>query len=165
MKIPLLIFLTLFYVSGCGTDHNQLKSENHSHDHSEHHAHHHEPPHGGTVFRLGDELYHLEWVKDTEAGIMRCYVLDGHMENFVRIQQKAFEVSIPQADSDLLIWIFNAVENRATGEKVGDTSEFHASLSELTDQNKFEGKLLKVHIRGQEFENIDIKFPEGNETH
>lgn len=137
----------------------------HTHHEAEHaHAgHHHDPPHGGTVFRLGDELYHLEWVKDEAAGVMRCFVLDGHMENFVRINQPAIEVEILNSDDSLTSWIFVAADNRATGESVGNTSEFHAPLEPLPDQNKFEGTITEVHIKGHLFERIPFQFPEGNE--
>ena len=164
VKIGLLLTVILVSVIGCGK-----KESNHQHaDHSQTHAahsHHHEPPHGGTVIRLGDELFHMEWVEDTEAGIMRCYIMDGHLEQFIRIKQESFDVLVKTMDSQEISWTFQSVENRATGETVGNTSEFHAQLSALPNQNTFEGTIQTVHILGQQFENITFKYPEGNETH
>jgi hypothetical protein len=63
----------------------------------------------------------------------------------------------------MLPWSFVAAENRATGETIGNTSEFQARLPELPNQNKFEGTIQEVHIQGNRFENIAFQFPEGNE--
>lgn len=163
-RIGALLAVILAVVTGCGKKESNHQHANKSHHHTSH-SHHHEPPHGGTVIRLGDELYHMEWVKDSEAGIMRCYIMDGHLEQFVRIAQETFEVLVRPTEGQQITWIFNAVENRATGEQVGSTSEFHAQLSELPDQNTFEGYIKNIHILEQRFENISFKFPEGNETH
>ena len=43
------------------------------------------PPHGGTPVVLGNEAYHLELVVDAASGTLQVYVLDGEMENFVRV--------------------------------------------------------------------------------
>ena len=161
-----LVLCTIVLVltwTACGpspdTDTQHIHNETgHSHE-----GHHHDPPHGGTVIRLGDELYHLEWVRDEAAGVMRCFILDGHMENFVRINQPAIEVEIQTPEDGLTSWTFVAAENRATGESVGNTSEFQAPLDELSDQNKFEGTIKEVHIQGNLFEKIPFQFPEGNE--
>ena len=163
--IPLLTVAVMCMI-GCGKSASNSPLAEHAHDHAAHaHGHHHEPPHGGTVIRLGDESFHMEWVKDPEAGIMRCFIMDGHLEKFIRITQASFEVSVHPADRPKLRWTFHAAGNRATGEQVGDTSEFHAKLSALPDKNTFEGNILAVHISGQKFENVSFKYPEGNETH
>jgi hypothetical protein len=151
--------------TGCG-DASDVAEHDHDHGEEANHAHaghHHDPPHGGTVIRLGDELYHLEWVRDEEAGLMRCYVLDGHMEQFIRIDQTEIIVLVNGPDGTMLPWSFVAAENRATGETIGNTSEFQARLPELPNQNKFEGTIPEVHIQGNRFENIAFQFPEGNE--
>ena len=163
-KIIPLVTVSVMCMIGCGESSSNPALAEHSHDHAAH-AHHHEPPHGGTVIRLGDESFHMEWVKDLEAGIMRCFIMDGHLEKFIRITQVSFDVSVHPADGPRLQWTFHAAENRATGEQVGDTSEFHAQLSALPNKNTFEGNILAVHISGQQFENVAFKYPEGNETH
>lgn len=165
-SISFQCLITLLCLSWVGCNQSS-DSADHSHDHegsnNDHAGHHHDPPHGGTVIRLGDELYHLEWVKDDAANLMRCYVLDGHLEQFIRIAQNEIMVSVTEPDGTHLPWTFIAAENRATGETVGDTSEFHAPLDQLPNQNKFEGTIKEVHIQGNRFENISVRFPEGNE--
>ena len=153
----------LLLIIGCGGQYEK-QQEGHISDEHSHQGHHHEPPHGGTVVRLGDELFHLELVKDSHAGLMRCYVMDGHLEHFIRIAQASIEVLVEQQDGKLLTWMFTAVENRATGETLGNSSEFQAPLAALKDQNKFVATIPAVHIQNQRFENISFSFPEGNES-
>ena len=128
VKLATLLAMIFLCVIGCGKKESHHPHADHSQTHTAH-SHHHEPPHGGTVIRLGDELFHMEWVKDTEAEIMRCYIMDGHLEQFIRIAQESFEVLIKPTNGQEVSWTFQAVENRAIGEKVGNTSEFHAQLS------------------------------------
>ncbi len=164
VKLAILLATIPLCISGCGKKESYHRHADHSQVQATH-SHHHEPPHGGTVIRLGDELFHMEWVEDTEAGIMRCYIMDGHLEQFTRIKQESFDVLVKTMDGQEISWTFQSVENRATGETVGNTSEFHAQLSALPNQNTFEGTIQTVHILGQQFENITFKYPEGNETH
>ena len=162
-KIIPLLTVAVMCMIGCGKSASNPTLAEHSHDHAAH-GHHHEPPHGGTVIRLGDESFHMEWVKDLEAWIMRCFIMDGHLEKFIRITQASFDVSVHPADGPKLQWTFHAAGNRATGEQVGDTSEFNAQLSALPDKNTFEGNILAVHVSGQQFDNVAFKYPEGNKT-
>ncbi|MBM3877718.1 MAG: hypothetical protein FJ386_13555 [Verrucomicrobia bacterium] len=57
------------------------------------HKHEHTPPHGGPPVVLGEEEYHLEFVRDAAAGKLQCYLMDGHMDKFVRIAAPAIEVT------------------------------------------------------------------------
>ncbi len=56
------------------------------------HRHEHHPPHGGTPVVLGDEAYHLELVRDPQAGTLQAFLLDGEMENFVRAAMPSIEI-------------------------------------------------------------------------
>jgi hypothetical protein len=117
------------------------------------HGHHHTAPHGGTLIRLGDEFAHIELVLD--SGKLTAYVLDGHAENAVRIEQKSLRISIDGVDVDLA-----GVENPLTGEKVGDTSEFTGQIKNVP---RFTGRIPSVTIKGQTFKDVSFTFPEGNE--
>src|SRR5512140_2435958 len=88
--------------------------------------HEHHAPHGGTPVALGDEAYHLEFVRDADAGKLTAYVLDGEMEEFIRVKAATLEVvaTIGGAKQPLT---FRAIANAATGETVGNTSQFEAS--------------------------------------
>ena len=78
------------------------------------------PPHGGNPVALGDD-YQIEWVLDAPAGKLQAYVLDGEMENFVRITLPSFDVTAKLPDGEEVLH-FVAVANTATGEKVGSTA-------------------------------------------
>src|SRR4051812_14177878 len=54
--------------------------------------HEHHPPHGGTPVVLGQELYHLELVREPAAGTLTAYVFDGELENFIRVKAPSLEI-------------------------------------------------------------------------
>jgi hypothetical protein len=89
------------------------------------HKHEHHPPHGGAPVELGEEEYHVEMVLDAPAGKLQAFVLDGELENFIRIAQPSLEVDAQISGHDEKL-IFQPVANSATGEKVGDTSLYEA---------------------------------------
>ena len=55
-------------------------------------GHIHVALHGGVLVEVGDHAYNLELVRDSDAGKLTVYVLDGHAENFVRIAVPSFEL-------------------------------------------------------------------------
>ena len=127
------------------------------------HKHEHKPPHGGTPVALGQEAYHIELVLDRPSGRLRAYVLDGEMENFVRLRMDSFEVIVLNGAKEERL-VFNAVPNNATGETVGDTALFEAQAAWLRTTPAFEGLLRKLTVRGSDYENITFTFPQGNDT-
>ena len=133
------------------------------HSSSAPHGHHHDPPHGGSLIQLGNEQYHLELVLDQDLTLMRCYVLDGHVEHFIRLAQEEIhcETTLPSGLKTNLV--FQAIASRSTGETVGDTAEFQADLAPLNGENTFEGIIQEVHIRSSSFTKIPFSFPGGNE--
>ena len=82
------------------------------------HKHEHHPPHHGTPVVLGDEEYHIELVRDAAAGKLSAFVLDGELENFIRIQPESFAVTAKISGRDETLTL-KAVANSATGEKIG----------------------------------------------
>jgi len=127
------------------------------------HKHEHHPPHGGTPVVLGNEEHHLEFVLDNQTGIMDAYVLDGEMENFVRIAAESFEVTAKLPDRQEVL-TFKAVASNATGETVGDTSMFEARADWLKRTNSFDGVLKQLTVQGTSYTNVAFNFPEGNDT-
>jgi hypothetical protein len=125
--------------------------------------HEHKPPHGGTPVVLGHEEYHVELVLDAAAGAMEAYVLDGEMEEFVRVPTASFEVTarLPGGEQTL---VFNAVSNRATGETVGDTSFFTAQAGWLKTAKNFDALLKELKVKGNVYQNVAFNFPKGNDT-
>ena len=111
---------------------------------------------------LGEEEYHVELVLDKAAGAIEAYVMDGELENFVRIAAESFEVTarLPAKPEAL---VFKAVPNTATGEKVGDTSQFEAQADWLKQEPTFDAVLKQITVRGKTYENVAFNFPKGND--
>jgi hypothetical protein len=127
------------------------------------HKHEHHPPHGGTPVVLGEEVYHIELVRDPEAGTLQAYVLDGEMENFIRSGVPSIEIDAMGADAPRTL-VLAAVANPATGETVGDTSLFQAQADWLKATPEFDGVLRSITIRGTTFTDVKFNFPKGNDT-
>jgi hypothetical protein len=143
--------LALVLLAGCGES---------KHGDS-HHGHQHTPPHGGTPVVLGNEEYHLELVLDPASGKLQAYVLDGHMDKFIRLTNESFTVTAKLVGKPETL-VFRAVANPATGEKVGDTSQFEAQAGWLKSASAFAGELDALTIRRKRFEKVPFTFPKGN---
>jgi hypothetical protein len=125
--------------------------------------HEHTPPHGGTVVVLGDELYHLELVHEPTAGRLIAYVLDGHLENFVRVAAAGFEVTA-KVGTESRPMEFTARANTETGERVGDTAQFESQADWLKGRAEFDAVLKSLTIRGKDFKDVAFNFPRGNDN-
>lgn len=141
---------TTLAVAGCGD----------SQDHTEHKSgeHQHEAKYGGTLVEIGHHEFNLEFVRDTATGTLNAYVLDGHVVNFVRIPLESFEVIAKSGDRTEKL-TFKPVANQATGEIVGNTSQFQAQADWLKTADGFEGVLKEIAIRGNSYTFVAFKFP------
>ena len=120
--------------------------------------HEHKPPHHGTPVVLGKEEYHLELVLDAPAGRLQAYILDGELENFVRVPAESFAVSAMLPGKEEVL-TFKAIGNNATGEKVGDTALFEAQADRLKTNTAFDAVLRQLTVRGTAYENVTFNFP------
>jgi len=145
-------------LAGCGDSHHE------HHAGEKPHKHEHTPPHGGTPVVLGKEQYHLEFVLEATSGLMQLYVLDGHMENYVRLTNTTLAVSA-QVGGQSQALSFIAAATPASGETVGDTSLFEARAEWLKTTTNFDATIKVLTIRGARFENVTFNFPKGNEPH
>jgi hypothetical protein len=124
--------------------------------------HEHKAPHGGTAVVLGHESYHVELVRDADAGKLTAYVLDGEMENFIRVKTPSFEV-VASGGAEKRVLTFRAIANSATGETVGDTSQFEAQADWLKTEKTFDATLTALEIKGTPFTAVAFNFPKGND--
>lgn len=161
MKSCLLSAIAVFFcavVAGCAK-----KDAPAGHDHAAAPAkHEHHAPHDGTAIVLGKEEYHLELVLDAAAGKLTAYVLDGELENFIRVKAPAFEV-VATVGAEKKTLTFQAVANPATGETVGDTSQFEAQANWLKTTKTFDAELAALKIRNATFLHVAFNFPKGND--
>ena len=112
---------------------------------------------------MGEEEYHVELVLDASAGKLQAFILDGELENFVRIPEASFEITarLPGREEVLTL---KAVANRATGETVGDTALFEAQADWLKTTPAFDAVIKELTVRGNKYQNIVFNFPKGNDT-
>lgn len=156
---PKLAALAL--LAGCSVENDPSADSSHNnHAKSSDQKHRHLPPHGGAPVVLGEELYHLEFVLDEASAALHCYVLDGHMEKFIRIQDPKLILKV-KPDKTVVL---TPVVSRATGESVGDTSHFSAQLDWAKERKRFAAMLQEITIQGNRFENVAFLYPEGNES-
>jgi hypothetical protein len=117
-----------------------------------HGGHAHTAPHGGTLVELGDHAYNVELLRDPAAGKLTAWILDAHAENFVRIASPAIEV-VAMPGGKFTPLSLAAVANPATGETVGNTSQFEVQADWLKTSGPFTG-IVTVEIRGTKFEKV-----------
>lgn len=161
-KKSFLNFAALMLLASCGVENDRSDASNHNNRaKSPHQKHRHVPPHGGAPVVLGEELYHLEFVLDETSALLHCYVLDGHMENFIRIQAARLVLEVEPNKTVVL----TPVVRRATGESVGNASHFSARLNWDKERKHFAATLKEITIQGNRFENVAFRYPEGNESH
>jgi hypothetical protein len=147
--VTLAVITSCSFFAGCG------KRDSHAHSASGGHAH--TAPHGGKLVELGEHAYNLELVHDRAAGKLTAYVLDGHAENFIRINAPAFD-AIATVSGEKRRLTFQAVANTATGETVGETSQFEAQADWLKTTPTFELVIPQIGIRGRVFANTVVNF-------
>ena len=123
--------------------------------------HQDQPPHGGTPIGLGEDQFNLELVRDLAAGTLKAFVLDGEMEDFIRISAKVLEIDVEhEGRKDTLKLL--PVADAATGETVGDTCLFLTQADWLKRVDHFKGVIKNLAIQDQKFQSIAFSFPEGN---
>ena len=158
MKTVILIFfVSLACLAGCSKKSAQTAVPEPAHKHE------HKPPHHGTPVVLGNEEYHVELVLDPPAGKIQAYILDGELENFIRIQQPSFMVVAKLSGGEELL-TFQAVANNATGETIGDTSLFEAQAEWLKTTATFDGLIKDLQVRDKSYRDVAFNFPKGNDT-
>jgi hypothetical protein len=119
-------------------------------------GHVHTAPHGGTLIEVGDHAYNLELLRDSASGKLTVWVLDGHAENFVRIKAATIEAAAAVGGEKKTLSL-KAVANAATGETVGDTSQFEVQADWLKGAAPIEVTVPSVEIKGRRFERLSGK--------
>lgn len=154
--LVLLVGTVVALAAGAGCS---KKTGGDSHGH-----HHHTAPHGGTLVELGDHQFNLEFVRDAATGTLTAYVLDGHAEKFIRISLPIIPVTatvggVPQPLA------LKATANAATGEMIGDTSQFVAQADWLKTTDTFTVTIPALEVRGARFADVTFNFPKGSNDH
>lgn len=147
-----LAALLLIGLAACGKhDHEHAKAPSGG-------GHVHVAPHGGTLVEVGDHAYNLELLRDAASGRLTVWVLDGHAENFTRIKATSLDLTVTVGGEKRPLTL-KAVANTATGETVGDTSQFEAQADWLKTAPALNGVVPVLEIRGTKFEQLRFQLP------
>jgi hypothetical protein len=154
----LLLTLAPLLTIGCSRSHDHAHADAKSagggaHGHG--HGHAHAAPHGGLLIEVGDHQFNVELVLDRETGRIAAYILDGHAENFVRIAQPAIELRLSEPARSVVL---QPVANPATGETVGNTSQFEATAPWLKESGSLVGEIARLEIRGATFSGLSFSL-------
>lgn len=148
-SLACIVLSASFLIAGC-SKHSDEKEAGHAH-------HAHKAPHGGTLVEIGEHAYAVELLRDRSAGKLTAWILDAHAENFIRLKIPALQlVAMPGGKYTPLS--LQAVANPATGETVGDTSQFEVQADWLKTADEFAG-IFTLEINGTKFEQVPYSMP------
>ncbi|HMO64900.1 MAG TPA: hypothetical protein PKE47_06715 [Verrucomicrobiota bacterium] len=152
LAAPLAAAAALF-LAGCG------KHDHASHGHGAGGGHSHDSLQGGVAVELGDHQFHLDVLAVPEAGQLKAFIMDAHVENFVRVPLKSFDMTVEPAGGTPRTLTLEAQANAASGETIGDTSAFLGTAEWLKGVTNFTAILPQLEIRGQTFRGVVIRYP------
>jgi hypothetical protein len=139
LRFAPLAAAVLLYATGC---------DKHDHDHDHDHAHTHAPKFGGKLIELGDHFANLEILLDPVNGKLLAYLLDGHAENPVAIEQDALAVTLDEPAGKTLSLAAQK------GGVTGSATHFEGADDALKGLQKVRGKLTEVKAKGKVFQNL-----------
>lgn len=124
----------LLFATGC--DH---------HDHEDHdHPHVHTAPHGGYLIELDDHFANVELVHERAEGRLSAYLLDGHAENPLPLEQEGLQIVLEGPAAKALVLI---PEKGVAGTPV----RFSVTDETLKGPTELRGKLTEVKAKGKVF--------------
>ena len=168
LTVKTLTACSILVLAGCNqssqTSSQSESAVDHGHSHAsgaDHdHAHPSGTPHGGTPVQVGDHGFHLELVSDPIDGKLHAYVLDAHMEHYVKVPLTTFEL-VAKTDGQEERFTFTAVTNPPSGSAT-NTALFSASASNLASLANFEGVIPRITLGNETFENVTFSYPKGS---
>ena len=153
-KNPMKVITHLFFIASflfffsCG---EEQQEENNG-------AHNHPAPHGGQLVELGEHGsgFNLELVLH-EQGFLQVYVLDAHVQNFVRISANSIDIEITDQNGNTKNITCEPVADPITGESIGNTSLF-TSTERINEILPLKGVINQIDIKEASYENVEINF-------
>ena len=141
------LFSFLFFFS-CGEEHHE----------GSHAAHAHVAPHGGQLVELGEHGsgFNLELVLH-EDGFLQIYVLDAHVDNFVRISAGSIDIKITDSNGTEKTISCEPVADPITCETIRSSSLF-TSNERIRDLIPFKGIIQNIEVMEFSYENIEVNF-------
>lgn len=112
-------------------------------------------PHGGALTALGGGVAHLEVLLDDDVGRLTVYLLDADAKTPLVAGPEALDVKLHATTSRGDRYGF-PLELASEGRGV-----YAATSSNLKDMDAFTGRIDEVRVKGREFEDVEIRYPEG----
>lgn len=160
MKLIALALLVpaLVLSSGCGK-----KDDHAGHDHAagdghSHGGHSHDPKMGGQLVEIGSHEFNLELLRDSASGKVTAWVLDGHAENFVRLTNETVSISVTGEAGKEEAVVLKATANSATGEKLGDTSQFEGQSDVFKTAKPLAVRVPSIQIKAKQYSGISFEL-------
>ncbi|HEX2853509.1 MAG TPA: hypothetical protein VHO24_09740 [Opitutaceae bacterium] len=125
---------------------------------STHTEHVHAAKHGGVAVELGEHEFQVEFTHGDTQGTLFAYVMDGHMNEYVRIEAPRFSATAT-IDGVASPIVFEATAEPATGEKVGDSSLFTAKLAGASARSAVDLSVPALVIKGHIYQNVAARVP------
>lgn len=116
-------------------------------------GHAHQPKNGGQLVEVGKHQFNVEVLVDAPKGKVTAWILDAHAEDYVRIDAPALRMTAQVGNTQHEVSL-DAVPNAASGEKVGDTSQFEGSAEWLKSAPAFSATFQGLAIRGTTFDAV-----------
>ena len=126
-------------------------------------GHAHTAKHGGAAAEVGEEQYHIEFTYAETAGVLQAYLMDGELENYVRIAAPSFAAVARAGDREYPL-VFGAIANAATGETVGDSALFEVRADWLAAQPALKLSVPALVIKGHRFTDLAVDLPAGKKV-
>jgi hypothetical protein len=118
-------------------------------------------PHGGTPIVVGSHGYHLELVRDAEKGRFQAYVLDGHVENYVSVPEKSFDL-IATIEGKEQRLTFNRAPATGSKEVAKESYTFEGTADWVKTATNFNGVVPTITLKGKTFKDVKVSFPKGS---
>lgn len=121
-------------------------------------GHYHPAPHGGQLVELGKHGsgFNLELVLH-EQGFLQIFVLDAHVQNFVRISANSIDIEVTEQNGTTKIITCEPIADPITGETVGNTSLF-TSTERINKLLPLTGVINRIDVMNSPYENVEINF-------
>ena len=117
------------------------------------------PPHGGTPVAVGKHKYHLELVRDAQAGRMQAYVLDAHFEKFIAVPETNFALLAKVGGRDERLDFSRMPATPPSAD--GSSYLFESRAEWIKNATNFHGLIPTITLKGRTYTNIAFPFPEG----
>ena len=145
------ICAAVLVLTGCGHDDHEMGGGTGT-------DHHHASAHGGVAVELGEHQYHLDFLHDATHGVLTAWVMDAHVENFVRVATASFPVRVSAGGQTRTVTL-TALAKPSTGETAGDTSQFQGEADWLKGLGAFDAVIEEIDIRGNRFRAVAFSYP------